>query len=1037
MSLHWPVRVESFVANLQLRITLIVDGKDIDETVFQVSIMNQGGIEMPNIKPLGMVPDVLILPIRKWINTIVSQNINELLGYPQSLRFSLRELKLDSIEEDPITDIQVVFPDTEKDIPGDYILLGKTVTGYPANLNSGRVGAQSAYLCFRCSKTEKPITDIAIIFRDSYKQKLGEAVPPDFECVTKTLVNGYPANLNAGAEGREIYVAYKKGDGKPITKLGILFVDRDEEAPPGFETITHTFSGLWKANLNAGDKSARHVYLCYKGGNASVKNVAENISEPITDLALLNVDLDEKIPDFFSCLETSISGAYAANLNSKHTLTKFNPLNLYKQRAETYLCYRRGGKQPPITEIGIVAIDKKDPEKNELNSLTAAGWVLLDKSSSGFSGDLNRRESSATKEIFIAFKREPGAPPIKEIGVWFKGKESDPPKHFTIIDKALLGAKADLSSALFAREVVICYAAEGRMVDAKPAQNEFTESTYGASKEGASTLEEQGTFSRFVTGVVKQKDRVAGKIRGVVSLGERSEKGKADLSEKEKQAILQIIQNGDVQKLKDKLKEIDDTLSGIPLPTNAPYMSAGGSWLHVAATSKNAAQVMVALEIDNGEFDVNGTSDMGWTPLHLAAYEGNFEACNLLLNNGASPTKANPNDSVLPLHFFVLHNYSDKMHDIKDTIMFYSVFDRLLKGGKLVDKATHLGETALHFAIKKEGNDGENAIFLLYNGAEPNMSDKKGNTPLKLALALKKKEVIMKLLESGADFSLELLNQYAKQSPEYSLLAAKFGRVEGDEQRTKENIMHEIFDALCKGDAFLLRRFLNLLPQLPSVDEIAKPPTFASDKRTWLHLAAYEGNVGVVKILSKLPDAPFNQPSIFGRTPLHEAASAGQWPVMIELIRSGANPSLKAAPEDDLALHFAASQKMKRNANFVAQYELVCAITLLTDHTSLVNQRNSRGATPLHYCRKNGTRPNVAILLSLGADPTQTDNQGKSPVDYAVKNGKTALISFFAEASGQPVTQEGQTEEGNGKVFNGGLRISSILKKSTKYFGDN
>jgi len=67
---------------------------------------------------------------------------------------------------------------------------------------------------------------------------------------------------------------------------------------------------------------------------------AENTNEPITDLALLNVDLDEKIPDFFSCLETSISGAYAANLNSKHTLTKFNPLNLYKQRAETYLCYR-------------------------------------------------------------------------------------------------------------------------------------------------------------------------------------------------------------------------------------------------------------------------------------------------------------------------------------------------------------------------------------------------------------------------------------------------------------------------------------------------------------------------------------------------------------------------------------------------------------------------------------------------------------------------------------------------------------------------
>lgn len=1038
MSLHWPVRVESFVANLQLRITIIVDGKDIDETVIQMSIMNQGGIEMPNIKPLGMVPDVLILPIRKWVNTIVSQNINELLGYPQSLRFSLRELALDSVEEDPITDIQVVFPDTEKDIPGDYILLGKTVTGYPANLNSGRVGAQSVYLCFRCSKTEKPITDVAIIFRDPYKQKLGEAVPPDFECVTKTLVNGYPANINAGSDGREIYIAYKRGDGKPITKLGILFVDRDEEAPPGFETVTHTFSGQWKANLNAGDKSARRVYLCYKGGNASLRN-AENTNEPITDLALLNVDLDEKIPDFFSCLETSISGAYAANLNSKHTLTKFNPLNLYKQRAETYLCYRRGGKMDPITDIGIVALDKKDPEKTELNALASAGWVLLDKSASGFSGDLNRRETSAAKEIFIAFKREKGAAPIKEIGVWFKGKELDPPKHYTIVDKSIVGARADLSSALFAREVYICFASEGRMVDAKPAQNQFSESISGTTKDGIPVLEEQGTFSRFVTGVVKQKDRVAGKIRGVVSLGERADKGKADLSEKDKQGIVQIVQGGDIQKLKERLKELDvDSLSGISLPSNAPYMSVGGSWLHVASTSKNAAQMLVALDIDNGEFDVNGVSEMGWTPLHLAAYEGNLEACNVLLNNGASPSKANPNDAVLPIHFFVLHNYNDKIHNIKDTIMFYSVFDRLLKGGKLVDKATHMGETALHFAIKKEGNNGENAIFLLYNGAEANVSDKKGNTPLKLALAMKKKEVIMKLLEAGADFSPELLTQHVKQSPEYSLLAAKFGRVEGDETRSKEDILHEIFDSLCKGDAFLLRRFLNLLPQLPSMNDIAKPPTFQSDKRTWLHLAAYEGNVGVVKILSKLPDAPFNQSSIFGRTPLHEAASAGQWPVMIELIRSGANPSLKASPEDDLALHFASSQKIKPSANFVEQYELVCAINLLTDHTSLVNQSNSRGATPLHYCRKNGNVPNAMVLLSLGADPAIPDKQGKTALDCAVKNGKSALIAFFSGVVDETKTQ-GEGEEvsnSSNRMFNGGLRISSILKK-TRYFGDN
>jgi hypothetical protein len=71
------------------------------------------------------------------------------------------------------------------------------------------VGCGGVYLIYKRGKTERPITDIAIIFRDGEKQRLGEAAPPEFECITKTLVSGTSADLNSGV-GREIYLCVKR-----------------------------------------------------------------------------------------------------------------------------------------------------------------------------------------------------------------------------------------------------------------------------------------------------------------------------------------------------------------------------------------------------------------------------------------------------------------------------------------------------------------------------------------------------------------------------------------------------------------------------------------------------------------------------------------------------------------------------------------------------------------------------------------------------------------------------------------------------------
>lgn len=142
------------------------------------------------------------------------------------------------------------------------------------------------------------------------------------------------------------------------------------------------------------------------------------------------------------------------------------------------------------------------------------------------------------------------------------------------------------------------------------------------------------------------------------------------------------------------------------------------------------------------------------------------------------------------------------------------VVQLLLERGADPNMADHVGVTPLHYANKKEV-----AQLLLGRGAEMNMADRYGNTPLSQAA-----------LNGHIDAALILLDRGARPN---------IGNIVGD---------------------------------------------------TPLHFAAYEGHKDVVRLLLNRGAEP-NMAGQVGRTPLHFAAERGHKDVLHVLIDGGAEPN--------------------------------------------------------------------------------------------------------------------------------------------------
>ena len=177
--------------------------------------------------------------------------------------------------------------------------------------------------------------------------------------------------------------------------------------------------------------------------------------------------------------------------------------------------------------------------------------------------------------------------------------------------------------------------------------------------------------------------------------------------------------------------------------------------LHYAAMT--GSKEIVELLIENGA-KVDARSQNGETPLFRTAIGGAVEAAKVLLINGADVNARNDaNDT--PLHFAVMERSIAPMVTFGDRIEIVKLLLTHGAGVNAIDKRQY---TPLHNAVgwgwfKNAPSDAPEykqiyykAIIqmLLDKGADPNVKDKSGRTPLKLAEG--EPEIIELLIKYGA-----------------------------------------------------------------------------------------------------------------------------------------------------------------------------------------------------------------------------------------------------------------------------------------------
>jgi ankyrin repeat protein len=178
-------------------------------------------------------------------------------------------------------------------------------------------------------------------------------------------------------------------------------------------------------------------------------------------------------------------------------------------------------------------------------------------------------------------------------------------------------------------------------------------------------------------------------------------------------------------------RSMDKTLLHLLMEGNDPSFNNNDE--HIP----DLAQVLVK---NGADVDIRLTNE--WTPLHVAAFNGWLELARSILDHGANPNAENDRDET-PLHLVSRGEYHFEENGVHIALL-------LLEHGVDVHSQDKEHYTALHAAAFKGKH--ELTRVLLNHGANPNVRNEKGKTPLHLVPQdYEGDKIATLLLERGAD----------------------------------------------------------------------------------------------------------------------------------------------------------------------------------------------------------------------------------------------------------------------------------------------
>lgn len=350
---------------------------------------------------------------------------------------------------------------------------------------------------------------------------------------------------------------------------------------------------------------------------------------------------------------------------------------------------------------------------------------------------------------------------------------------------------------------------------------------------------------------------------------------------------------------------------------------------------------LLGRSLSAGAFDENG-----WTDLHYAA------AVNL-------PTAI---EDLLNQEVFV-----DSILHVDGLPVADSVAQVLRQLGHDFTGWRNHGQSPLHVAAHANSRDA--ATTLLEWGANVDMHGELRGTPLHAAAARGYVELVRTLASYGADIDAPTATGHTSLH-----LAVRGG------------YMDVVRELNSRGADVHARN-----------DEGRTPLHFAvraDDITAVRELAGRGADINAHASLCVLPPGqavdspggrctPARATSGDGRTPLQEAAAAGNVPIILELVRLGADVRLQDANRATAVHHAARGGHLD-------------AIRELTARGAEVTWQDADGATPLHYAAGSGHMAVILDLLDRGADARRLTANGATAVHYAARGGHLEVVQELA-----------------------------------------
>lgn len=414
----------------------------------------------------------------------------------------------------------------------------------------------------------------------------------------------------------------------------------------------------------------------------------------------------------------------------------------------------------------------------------------------------------------------------------------------------------------------------------------------------------------------------------------------------------------------------------------------GTTALHWAAHTNNLELTRLLLRAGA---NANAVNRYGVAPLRLAVETGNAALAEALVKAGANPNAAIPGgESVLmtaarsgdPATLKLLIGAGAKVNVAEETQgetpLMYAARENhatavkvLVEGGADVNGRSKPlewpefkfntggmiytlqpvgGWTAAMFAAREGAIDAVRA--LADTGADLNLPDPDGTTPLILAIVNARFDTAVALLEKGADPNradqMGMTALYA--AVDMHTLAPLMGR--------PSPALRDSIDAVEMARA-LLRRGANPNAQLK--------------KSIIGRHTAYQGDGSMGE----------------GTTALARAAKSADAPMIKVLLEGGADPRI-TQKDGTTAAMIATSARGQRVYAATASVgtpatedDAIEALKLLLNGPSDVNAANANGQTALHNAAARGSDPIVTLLVEKGAKLDAKDRLGRLPIDMA------------------------------------------------------